>query len=766
MVASVVLITGQPMGTQAQSAAKEFDYTHQPTLNFNYTELQLDLNIDPDPLHLEGVARYKVEPRIDSLTSLVMHARQLDVQQVMVGEQETDFTIENDSLMITFREPVRLGKAFPLTIKYRATPNFGILRDTSGTVWTSRLPRTNAHWLPVYDHPRVSFRTDLRISVPPTYQVMANGAYKGEEVVSVDRKQLRFTSEDPIPASELAFAAGPFLREEVSFGVKKIRGYFPKGLLSKARRDSMMEVAYKMLRQSENTLNQEYPYSAFQFVVLPDHHWETKAYASSVAYLYANKDNLGGQLKRSIWAQWFGSYQREEQWMDAEAMVMYQNWMKQKVDPNSQVSWSRTDVPKEVRHSMYEVFGLDHWTRWQAFFERSGSSTFRSVIDRTARNVLQRGGVYNWDDYARFWYDYSGQSWFDVPPLPNNEQEADTATYDVRIYYDLRDKQLAVSFAALENPVDELVSLPLISHRSDTTIRQNVTFTGKKDSIMFKSSASLQNVSIVNDTSHPLILQVQKPKSFWIHQLRNGENEKLRGQAARGLVAYSEEPDLQLLLDQVLKQDSSVQVQAAVYATLAEVLQGATGTQDTFLQALRSDAPSIQMEALKALTYYPDNDRVEGAVRRFVMDEKKLKLARQGIRSYAQLASDQDFNSFAKEFVTRDTSGFGIPTLLNTWIDRGEEQEVLTTAVKYTADSYTYEVRSQMISLLISNGDRLKDWLEKIPGLLQDLDPRIRYITIEALKQVPESRASSLAKEQLAMEHDVRVVEKLNSFIQ
>lgn len=547
----LVCLVTFPLYGQSQPHSRSFDYTHNPRLNYDFKELQLELNVEPDPLHLEGIAEYTVSPQIDNLESLILLARRLDIQQVKVGKKDMEFTIEGDTLRINFDESMERETTFSVTIRYRAAPDFGLLRDTSGTVWTSRMPLSNANWLPVLDHPRVTFQTEVRISVPPTYKVMANGSLAGKKMVSVDKKQFHFKSDRQIPASDLAFAAGPFVMEEISFGTKTIRGYFQSGHHSAEQRNDLMDTAYQTLRQTEKTVRQEYPFSAFQFAVLPDHHWETKSYASSLAFLYDNKSGRSDQLKRGIYAQWFGAYQREEQWTDAESMHLYQSWLYTQRGEEPNIKRERKDQPDMTNYHFYDVFGQKHWDRWVHFFRHSDNSSFKKVIGRTADQVLQRGnGVYNWDDYARIWYQYSGQPWFEIPALPELKQP-DTSRYRVVTHYNPQQERLALSFSAIQNPLKELVSLPMVMHRRDTTLRQTVTFTGKKDSVVFNTTRKLQNFKIEVDTTLPLDLEVQKPKSFWIHQLRNGDNDKERRKAARGLVAYSGEPDLQLLLNQV-----------------------------------------------------------------------------------------------------------------------------------------------------------------------------------------------------------------------
>ncbi len=754
-----------PVNGQDQTFTRSFDYAHNPRLNYDFKELRLELNIEPDPLHLEGIAEYTVAARIDSLETLVLLARRLDIQQVNVNNEETEFTIEGDTLRIDFSEPMERETSFPVTIRYRANPDFGLLRDTSGTVWTSRLPLSNANWLPVLDHPRVMFQTDLRISVPSTYKVMANGSFAGEEVVSVDKKQFRFKSDRPIPASDLAFAAGPFVEEEISFGNKTIRGYFLADQRSAEQRNDLMDTAYTTLKQTEKRVRREYPFSAFQFAVLPDHHWETKSYASSLTFLYGNKSSKTEQLKRGIYAQWFGAYQREEQWTDAESMLLYQGWLFTREAVDQKNRQQQKDQPDITKYHFYNVFSHQHWDRWRQFFQQSDNHTFKKVIRRTVDRVLGQGnGVYNWDDYARTWYQYSGQPWFEIPSLPNFDQP-DSSRYRVVTHYNPQQEGLTLSFTALQNPLKELVSLPMIMHRSDTTLRQAVMFTGKKDSVVFNTSGKLQNVEIEMDTVLPLELDVRKPKSFWIHQLRSGDTEEERMQAARGLKAYSGEPDLQLLLNQVLKQDSSALVQAAVYATLAEVLQGASGTEQTFLDALQSGHWRIQVEALQALTHYDETDRVKRAIREFALQTESPRLIRQAIRSYSNLVENEEFATFAGDFVKNDTTARGIPVLLEQWLEKNGEEQALKAALSYTGDEYSYRTRIRMIRLLTREGSGFEGWENKIPELLQDLDPRIRYLTIEALKLLPDSKAQSIAKKQQSLEYDARIVEKLNTFI-
>ncbi|MDX1586979.1 MAG: hypothetical protein R3222_09550, partial [Balneolaceae bacterium] len=119
------------------SYAQEFDYEKYPRLNFNFTELSLDLTVNPESMELRGTAAYELSANIGGVDSLLLQASHMDIASVRINDNEAGFSLQNDSLIIRLPDSTIQGRSYSLGIDYSTVPKFGMLSNDVGTVWTS-----------------------------------------------------------------------------------------------------------------------------------------------------------------------------------------------------------------------------------------------------------------------------------------------------------------------------------------------------------------------------------------------------------------------------------------------------------------------------------------------------------------------------------------------------------------------------------------------------------------------------------------------------
>ncbi|MDZ7771825.1 MAG: hypothetical protein U5K31_03670 [Balneolaceae bacterium] len=249
------------LGTLAAlpAAAQTADYQVRPRLDFTFLHLGLEMQVDPQQGAVAGEAAWRVEANVDGADSLVLDAAHMEIESVSVDEAEADYHMHNDSLFVFVADSTVRGAIHRVNVTYRAEPRFGLLRSDNGTVWTSRLPLSNRHWVPLPDHPRVRFTLALSVSVPSGYRVMAPGRRTGEQLESVDRVTYRFESAEALAAPDLAWAVGRLEVDETSFGSKRIQLYTEQGAAGDSLRQALLEEAYETLDELEEAAGREYP---------------------------------------------------------------------------------------------------------------------------------------------------------------------------------------------------------------------------------------------------------------------------------------------------------------------------------------------------------------------------------------------------------------------------------------------------------------------------------------------------------------------------
>lgn len=751
--------------------AQSHDYASRPVLDFGFGHMDLRIALNPDEGSLSGEVAYDVTARADGRDTLALDAAHMEIETVRVDGEEAAYRMRNDSLFVAVADSSVRGDSYSVSVAYRALPRFGLLKNPRGTIWTSQLPLGNRHWVPLPDHPRVSFTTAISLSVPSGYRVTAPGRKTAEEVNSVEQVTFTFESGVPVPASSLAWAAGPFRTGERSFGAKRLALYSEEGAAGDSLRETLLDAAVETVREMEKKAGRDYPYERLNVVLLDDHHWETRSWGAGVLFLYRNLGSLRAQLRRAIAAQWFGVYQREEQWADAGAMNLYQTLMAAgsdtlllHPDPESLIP-ARDSAGAVPATEGYTVFGPQRWNSWQLGFPAWPRPALKGAMRRGLAAILERGeGVYRWEDYAESWYRETGQPQFTPPPVEQlartgrtGEAPADSVVYRVDYRLDEQEGRLVLSFTALEGMYGELTAIRGIETAAGARDTTQITFTGRSDSVAVSVSPTLNNFHL-EAPGHPrLRLLQQKPAPFLIWELRNAETTERKAEAARSLSAHPDNPDLQLAIQDFLGRDPSPRVRAALLSSLAEITGGASGTEQRFLDALGDPHPEVRRAALLALQNYPDNPNVRARVERFAVNRERKEMFREAARVLSSISAVEAFSSFTDRVVDSDTSGQQAMFTVSLLADAGATERAVAYADQYLSPLFSYEVRARAIRLLSRFDRAAADWINRAEPLLDDPDPRVRYLAARALDTFGDREAQKLLEAEMADEYDARL---------
>lgn len=739
--------------------AQQFDYPKYPKLDVELSTLDADIRLEPEENRIEGSVDYDLNTRRAGVDSLVLHAAHMEIEQVRVLDQEVDFQLQNDSLFIPLSDSSESDEEFSVSVDYNATPGFGLFKNADETMWSSTLPASVRHWLPTIDHPRVTAQSRITYTVPSGTQMIGTGLLTEEDVSDVDHQVYTFESGAPIPISALSFAVGNFDTEDSKSGDKPIN-LAVEETVPEYDKAELLAQAREIMEESSEVLGQDYPFEELNIVLLNDHFWETKSWATSTVFLYENAGNLEAQLRRGIYSQWLGVYQREEQWSEAEALNMLQTALHFQIT-DEDMSLEAEDRPDEVPSNLYEVFSSHTWTDWQKNYE-SLDANWQSTINNSLKDVMEwPAGVYDFDDYAEYWYEQSGQPRFDIPDLEGageqDESESDSIRY--RVDYDLNeeDGELTLNFSAEEGMYEELVNLPLIrvtKNENDTT---EVTFTGEEDSVMINLPVLVETVEFDLSDRENLVLDEYKPIPFLIYEVRNAETEEQREEAAGKLGFYEDDPDLELAIRDILSQELDPKVEAALLSSLAEITDGDQGTQDVFLSALDSEHDEIKLAALSALQNYPDSDDVLSEVESFASNTEELSMFKDAAKILTGLSDAETFTAFTDEIVQADTAGYKAIYSIRELANMGETDRAVQQAEYYIDPAFEYPVRASALGILIQHDESAEEWQERTDDLLTDLDPRIRYQAVRGLRNIDDLNYQELLAGHREDEYDQRV---------
>ncbi len=141
------------------------------------------------------------------------------VDSVRMGNSALSFTRAAHVLTVTLPRSYGVGERVGWTVYYRGTPaatGFGSYTDslrTNGTRWVYTLsePYGAREWWPCVDHPTdKADSVDIRMTVPPTYQAVANGVLRSSVTNGDGSVTVLWSHRYPVASYLVAINAAPF----------------------------------------------------------------------------------------------------------------------------------------------------------------------------------------------------------------------------------------------------------------------------------------------------------------------------------------------------------------------------------------------------------------------------------------------------------------------------------------------------------------------------------------------------------------------------
>lgn len=733
------------------------DYPVRPGMNFQFHHLSLDLVVESESRTIRGTAEYEISPRQDDIRDITLFADNMNIERIRVSGNQVEFRRQGDSLLVELGSPYHAGRHFKVEITYEARPRFGVHFSENGTVWTSMLPKSNRHWLPGFDHPRAEVTTTIHLRVAEGREAVASGHFLGEESLDNGYKEVGWKSDVKLPLSEIGFVTGSLDYKEILAGTKRVRLYAESGMLDAGQFDILLENTYNRLRETGIFLLYEFPYNAFNLVALNDDRWETRSYAPGIGYIFNNRGDLASQIAQPVYAQWFGMHQRPEQWKDAEATLLHQAWL---ADNFGQAGINEIVENLETEtSSVYNKFSPAHFKSFIQFAQHPDNAALMNTLSSQAGKVLVSGSsVMGWDDYARFWYEQTGQNRLQKPDFPEAGNEV-VLTYGVDIRRESMSGQLLAYITPEHSGPDESFILPVILVENGNETVNELEFSGLGDTLTISGGDTAENVAV--GKVRGIELNVSKPFTFWLHQLRHDPDSERRKQAALAIGGFSDQPDLQLALNSVLNREENSEVKAAILKTLGEITGGAAGVQNWFLSRLDDENEAIQRESLRALKNYPGDEIVKRDVFEIISLSDDIDLVNEAITVYRHLVPESDFVEFTDQFLSEDEDRLFTYTLINELYETSETGFANDRVNEFLSPDYSFNIRFAAFRQLTWNDFNTERWADRVKTYIADPDPRIRFLMANRMDTLLHEDRDRLLIERQSEEKDGRVLQAM-----
>jgi len=310
--------------------AQQHDYPAYPKTDIVFEQLEANLDIN-EQMQVSGEVNYSVRFNIGVSDSLQLNAERMQVSDVLVNGRTMDFSFNDGKLTIFLMDEFNRNDNATIGITYSTEPVFGFLKNYGGTMFTSQLPLSTSHWLPVIDHPGITVATDITVSHPSSKKLVMTGRRAANSVVSVEKEETRYVSRYPVPVTSLFLAIGDFQSESRSHNSIEyhIHSEQPNGDHFDA--NELIEVAGESISKMEELTGVEYPHSSLHIVILDDLMWESRMFGAGAILVDANY-SAEDQVKYGIAGQWAGVMLREMQWSGPEALQLLMGYFANELD--------------------------------------------------------------------------------------------------------------------------------------------------------------------------------------------------------------------------------------------------------------------------------------------------------------------------------------------------------------------------------------------------------------------------------------------------
>ncbi len=736
--------------------SEEFDYDVKPKLPISFNHLELDMTIEPDNELVRGVATYSISARVPGQTSVSLHASALEIDAVLFDGEEVEYEVSDGSLNINFEDTLSMTSESELAVTWQANNNYGLHKNRFGNFWSSLNPQAIRYWLPTYDHPRVEFSMDAEITLPADKNLVFNGVETSDEVTSADTKILTFKVDTPIPATGLNFFTGNFGEKDAQSGIHRIRIYSSETLISEELQQQLLTEAVQAKRSFESALSFEYPWESLKIVIIEDGFWDVKSEATGIVYVSLRNGDLSTQIKRGIAGQWFGQYQRMENW--TEHLVMME------LMKNVMFESASTEIMKLQNPD--ELWAVDIWNELTMPVNENDQFFFNLIRDSAPKLIQEKQGVVRGNFYTDYWYELTGLSFWDLDFEEAEDSitvmESESPKFGISLSYNEIDSEVVVNYENINGNAEELQSVILNVFTFDDSTTTELTFTGEMDTASVDVSPSVEFVTVSGESGNGSEIEYGKfPVMFLLAQLRS-ENVEYRRLAAELLEFHTDNPDLQLAIKDALESETDVRTKANLIETLGAFTAGATGTDMQFISELNSNYEEIQIAAIRALKFYQGNENVPGVLQQKLERTSSSKVFEEALEAFNSVADTTQRIVAAERMIRFDTTGAKSIQLLQSVAVVDTTNRSKSIALDLTETEFPFSTRYAALNILLNIEDSVEFWGERVVEFSSDYDPRIRKMVLEALNYLPETDAENI-KEAIALsEFDPRVKIELN----
>lgn len=361
--------------------------------------IALDLVLDIPQERVSGSCTTRIRPVRDGITSITMDAVGLEIKGVTIASVPLSYSYDGHRLIISLASPTKRGEPIEIAIDYGLhQPDRGLYfvkptehyPDKPVQVWTQGEDEDSRYWFPCFDYPGQLATSEIRVTVPGTFQAVSNGVLANVEDLG-DRKIYHWKQNQVHPSYLMTLAVAEYVEIRDEWRGKPITYYVTPGLEQRAK--LTMGKTPRMVEFFSKTYRYDYAYDKYAQVCADDFIFGGMENTSTTLLTTrcllderAAIDNLSSEtlVAHELAHQWFGDLAVIKHWSHA--------WVKEGAASYAEVLWLEHEYGEDLAH--YYLLGQAE--EYQS--EDSGryrrplvTNVYRDAIELYDRHIYEKG---------------------------------------------------------------------------------------------------------------------------------------------------------------------------------------------------------------------------------------------------------------------------------------------------------------------------------------------------------------------------------------
>ncbi len=252
---------------------------YAPDREIDIAHLILDVTPDFKQRTVSGSATWRFKPIARPFAELKLDAIELTVASVTATEKILGYQVTDDKVVITFEQPIPVGKEASVTVRYSAQPEKGLYFRTPELgfaeedmhLWTQGEPHEARYWYPSYDYPNEKFTVEVICHVAEGIVALANGRKLSEDKGADGLMAVRWLQDKPMANYLVALVAGRLKSVEAKHRDIPMSWWTPASEITHAM--NSFTNTLPIMEFLEREIGVPYPWDKYDQVCIQDFHW-------------------------------------------------------------------------------------------------------------------------------------------------------------------------------------------------------------------------------------------------------------------------------------------------------------------------------------------------------------------------------------------------------------------------------------------------------------------------------------------------------------